>query len=473
MVAVAASGVLALLVALPGIGVRATYGAQLTADEPHYLITAISLAEDGDLDVSDELAEERWRSFHQAQLPIQEQVLDDGRQLAPHDPLLPLLLAVPWVLGGWVGAKGAVALLAGVLAALTTWTAIRRFDVRPVTAGVVVAALSAAWPLSGYATQVYPELPAALATVAVVAVALAPGPPGRGRVVALATLVSALPWLAIKYVPVAAGLTGVLLWQWWRGGHHRAAAWVAGLLAASGAAYLGLHQYWYGGWTVYAAADHFADRGEFAVVGFDPNLPGRARRLVGLLVDRDFGLAAWQPLWLLAVPGLAVWGRRRPSGWAWVVVPLAAGWLNATFVALTMQGWWVPGRQVVVVLPLAGVALAWWLDRASRAWRVVAAALGGLGVLSYGWLVADGLRQRLTWVVDFASVGDPLYGLRRSVLPNYLQVSPATWAWQSLWLVVLGLLVWAALRGDGGAPHRRPQPPSTASDPDSMTASSA
>lgn len=448
--AVVASGVLALALALPGIGVRATDGAQLTADEPHYLLTAVSLAEDRDLDVSDELDEQRWRAFHEAELPVQEQVLDDGRQLAPHDPLLPVLLAPAWAVGGWVGAKAALALFAGALAALTTWTAVRRCDVRPVTAGVVVTALSAAWPLAGYATQVYPELPAALVTVAVVAVALAPGRPGRGRAAGLALLVSALPWLAVKYVPVAAALAGLLVWRWWRAGHRSATAWVTGLLAVSGLAFLGLHQAWYGGWTVYAAADHFVERGEFAVVGFDPNLPGRARRLVGLLVDRDFGLAAWQPLWLLAAPALAVWLRRRPAGWAWVVVPLGAGWLNATFVALTMQGWWVPGRQVVVVLPLAAVALAWWLDRAGRAWQAAAGVLGALGVVTYAWLVVDGLRGRLTWVVDFASVGDPVYALRRAVMPNYLQVSPATWAWQSLWLLGLGLAVWLALRQDRG-----------------------
>lgn len=469
--AVVVAGVLATLVALPGIGVRATYGAQVTADEPHYLVTAISLAEDGDLDVADELAEERWRAFHEAGLPIQERVLPDGRQLAPHDPLLPLLLAVPVAVGGWIGAKVALAVLAGVLAALTTWTAVRRFGVRPVAAAAVVTGLSAAWPLAGYATQVYPELPAALATVAVVAVGLAPGPPRARHVAGLVVLVSALPWLAVKYAPVAAALAAVLTWQWWRGGHRRALAWLLGLLALSGVAFLGLHQLWYGGWTVYAAADHFVDRGEFAVVGFDPNLPGRARRLVGLLVDRDFGLAAWQPLWLLAVPGLAVWVRRRPAGWAWVVVPLAAGWLTATFVALTMQGWWVPGRQVVVVLPLAGIALAWWLDRAGRAWRTAAVALGTVGAVGYAWLVVDGLHERLTWVVDFATVGDPSYAARRTIMPDYLQVSAATWAWQSLWLLVLGLLVWAALRD--ARRDEATQASVTSRTPVSSTASSA
>jgi hypothetical protein len=446
--AVVLVGVVACLAAAAGIGVRATYGAQTTADEPHYLLTAISLAEDGDLDVSDELADERYRPFHEAGLPVQERVLADGRQLAPHDPLLPVLLAVPWAVGGWVGAKAALALLAGVLAALTTWTAVRRFAVPPRTAALVVAGLSLAWPLSGYGTQVYPELPAALATVATVAVARAPGPPRTRRVLGLVLLVSSLPWLAVKYVPVAAALGGVLAWRWWRDGHRRALVATGTLLAVAGLAYLGLHHAWYGGWTVYAAADHFVGRGEFAVVGFAPDLPGRARRLVGLLVDRDFGLAAWQPLWLLAVPALAVWVRRRPAGWAWVAVPLAAGWLNATFVALTMQGWWLPGRQVVVVLPLAGIALAWWLGRAARAWSVAALALGAVGVVGYAWLVVDGLRERLTWVVDFASVGDPTYAVRRAVMPDYLQVSPATWSWQGLWLALLAALAWLAVRGD-------------------------
>ena len=174
--------------------------------------------------------------FHEAGLPIQEQVLPDGRQLAPHDPLLPALLALPWLLGGWVGAKAALAVLAGLLAALTTWTTVRRFGVRPWVGAAVVAGLSSAWPLAGYATQVYPELPAALATVGVVAIATAPGAPRARHVLGIVLLVTALPWLAVKYVPVAAALGGVLAWRWWRGGHAHPLPWAVGSLAVSGVA---------------------------------------------------------------------------------------------------------------------------------------------------------------------------------------------------------------------------------------------
>src|SRR4029453_7671347 len=80
---------------------------------PQYLLTAISLAEDRDLDIADELAEGRWRPFHALPLPEQTEPLADGRRLSPHDPLLPLLLAGPVAAGGWGGAKLGLAAVAG------------------------------------------------------------------------------------------------------------------------------------------------------------------------------------------------------------------------------------------------------------------------------------------------------------------------------------------------------------------------
>ena len=59
-----------------------------------------------------------------------------------------------------------------MLAALLVWTAHRRFAVPLGVAAGTVLAFGVAAPLSAYATQVYPELPAALAVTA----AIAPSP---------------------------------------------------------------------------------------------------------------------------------------------------------------------------------------------------------------------------------------------------------------------------------------------------------
>src|SRR5262249_60601890 len=59
-----------------GIPAHAPSGARVTADEPQYLLTAISLGEDGDLDIFDELESERYRRFHRVDLPRQTWPLD-------------------------------------------------------------------------------------------------------------------------------------------------------------------------------------------------------------------------------------------------------------------------------------------------------------------------------------------------------------------------------------------------------------
>ena len=42
---------------------RSTYGAQVSVDEPQYLLTALSIGEDLDLDISDEIEEENSEVF--------------------------------------------------------------------------------------------------------------------------------------------------------------------------------------------------------------------------------------------------------------------------------------------------------------------------------------------------------------------------------------------------------------------------
>ena len=421
---------------------RATYGARVTADEPQYLLTAVSLAEDLDLDIADERREGRYRDFHEAGLPVQEVELDGGRRLSPHDPLLPVLLAGPVAVGGWLGAKLALAAMAGALAALTAWVAIRRFGVSQPTAVATVLAFGLAAPLALYGAQVYPELPAALAVT--VAVAALTGSGSRRDVAVLGLAVTALPWLSVKYAPVAAVLAALgIVGLWRRRDLGAAVTFVAGL-ALAGLAYALVHRLVYGGWTVYAAGDHFTG-GEHTVMGSDPDYADRSVRLAGLLVDRGFGLAAWQPAFLLAVPALAALVRRRPAHWQVLALPLVAGWLVATFVALTMHGWWWPGRQVVVVLPLVVLAVARWADGLPRLRPVlwVAAALGASVV---GWLVVEALLHRLTLVVDFESTTHPFVRAWRLVLPDYRQPGLRTWSLHAVWLAGLAALAVAGWR---------------------------
>ena len=436
----AALAVVVFAAAAAGIGARATYGAQTTADEPQYLLTAISIAEDGDLDIADELGAQRWRAFHEAQLPVQTKPLPGGREISPHDPLLPLLLALPVALGGWVGAKLATAAMAALLAAAIAWVAVRRLRVAPAVALPTVGVLGASAPLAAYGTQIYPEIPAALAVTAALGVLLH-GLDRRGCWVLTASVI-ALPWLAVKYVPVAAALAGVAIVRLLRDDRRRSAAGLAIALAAAGVVFAVVHVAVWTGLTAYASGDHFVG-GEFTAVGSSPNYLGRSVRLIGLLVDRQFGIAAWQPAWLLLVPAAVLVARRRVPHSTMLLVVLGVGWLNATFVALTMQGYWFPGRQVVVVLPAAILVLL--LAGRDVPWlRRVVPLVGLVGVWSYGWLVAAGRSGAITWVVDFFTVGDPWYRAWSALLPAYTSPSSATWVRHTLWLAAAAAAAGAA-----------------------------
>ncbi|AXV07193.1 Glycosyltransferase [Euzebya pacifica] len=453
---VVASALVALVGSLVGVGARATYGARTSGDEPYYLLTALGLARDGSLDIADEIEEEAFRPFHEIALDEQTTPLDaSGRRVSPHDPLLGVLLAPAMALppdAAWPAAKATLAILAALLAGLTTWVAVRRFEVRPAVAGLVVGGLSAAMPLASYGTQVYPEVPAALAVMVAVAVLTAPRV-GLRHVLGFVAAIVALPWLAVKYAPVAAVVVLLAGVRWWRDG-HRQLVWVgAGLLGLAGIAYLGLHQLWYGGWTVYAAGDHFVSGGELSVVGNAPNPFGRAKRLVGLLVDADFGIAAWTPAWFALPAAVAVVLRQRVTDrWA-LLAPAAGGWLTATFVALTMHGWWSPGRQVVVVLPLLVIVLARAADTLLRSRTAFTAGLAALlsGIVGWVWLAVEATTGGPVLIVDFAESGSPIRRALIGLLPDGRRAGVADDVLLLVWAVLLVGSAVAAWRRAGRA----------------------
>ena len=454
----AAVAIWVFAMALPAIGARASYNARVTGDEPQYLTTAISIAEDFDLDISDELEQRRFEPFHEISLNTQTIDLDDsGRRVSPHDPLLPALLALPMAVGGWVAAKTALAAMAAAAAAATVWLAVRRFAAPAGLAAVVVGAFFASPPLTAYATQVYPEMPAALCVLLVLAAVL--GPLGRrGRITALAGII-ALPWLSVKYAPVAAMLCIVLMARR-PVGRVRRIALSSAVLVLAGVVYLVFHRVVYGGWTAYASGDHFVD-GEFLVLGNDPDYRGRSIRLIGLFVDRGFGLAAWTPAYLMVLPAFASLWRWRPPGWAAATATVAAGYATATWLAYTMHGWWWPGRQLVVVMPVMVVAVTLLADR-FRVLLVPVLAGCAAGILNWIWLVAEASTGRRTLVVDFEMTSNPLYRGWSVLFPNHRDLDSValmlTWSWTA-GLLIAALWAWFKTQPQQASePDARPDP---------------
>ena len=428
-------GLSVFVVAALAIQARSTYNAQVTADEPQYLLTAISIGEDFDLDISDEINEGRFRSFHEVNLNPQTIALNEsGQKISPHDPLLPILLALPMKLGGWQAAKATLAFITGLTAAATLWLAVRRFNIAPTTATWIVAALFCAPPLTSYGTQIYPAMPAALCVVLGVAGATDVSSKFWSWISAL--MVVCLPWLGIKYVPLAAVIAVFLVWQ-----SRQSPGWTLRLqclfFLLSGALYIVIHQRVYGSWTVYATGDHFVNS-EWAVVGNSPNYGGRTRRLIGLIVDNRFGIAAWTPIYLLIPMTLTRMIRKRDEHWQLVTSLCLTGWAVATWVALTMHGWWWSGRQIVAVLPLFVVLLAKAVGRNRR--RLSFAIAGAaIGTFSWLWLVYETSTGKHTLIVDFERTSNPWYQLWQNLLPDHQIMSASDHVLTAAWFAIFAI----------------------------------
>jgi hypothetical protein len=332
-------------------------------DEPHYLTMAQSLWSDRDLDLTDELANAEYARFYAGTLSghISENS-PAGRKYSIHSPGLALLILPAYATWGHRGAQlvlSALAALAGVL----VFRAVR--DAIDERTGLLTWALFALTPpVPIYAVTLYPETPALAATAYFLWAAR--GRTGWGRALGAAAIAGALGWLHSKFVPLGAlGLLFTLM----RPCTMRVRAAAAALFALMVAGTL-----WYFH-ALYGSASLFA-----AIGPADLDLHRLPRSLLALFFDRQFGLFAIGPVWLLALPGMVMLFRMRLADAIRVLVlasvPIAAG---AAYV-----GWWggsaPPARYVIPALPAIALAAA----AAVRARKDVAGRAGGLRLVLVG-----------------------------------------------------------------------------------------
>ena len=71
-----------------------------------------------------------------------------------------------------------------------------------------------------------------------------------------------------------------------------------------------------------------------------------------------------------------------------------------------MHGWWWPGRQLVVVLPLAVIVIAVAADRSVLLFRSFAIA-AVIGLVTWLWTTIEAITRRHVLVVDFAQTSNP------------------------------------------------------------------
>jgi hypothetical protein len=184
-----------------------------TGDEPHYLITAESIAYDFDVDLRNDYAsaERVLRMVNVFPLGPDARVYRKSGELRPIRGVgLPAVLAPAVALGGLTGARIAMVLIAALLAD-QLYRLLRdlrlRWRYRVLAWGAAMFCL----PIVVFSSQIYPELAGALLVVVALRVIVV----GTSRPAALAlgsVAAAALLWLHVRYLPLSVGiLFGLLL----------------------------------------------------------------------------------------------------------------------------------------------------------------------------------------------------------------------------------------------------------------------
>ena len=355
------------------------------------LLIVESIASDGDVDLRDEYRSQAYHAWIDGDLmPVAG--LTGGRLHEPPGVGLGLLLAAPYAIAGPVGAELFVAALLA-LGFVAGAALARRLVPDPwATGSAVVAGLSA--PALGWSTAIAsePVAAAAVAGAALYTLRVRDEPTFR-RATTAALLIAVLPWLSIKFLPVAVVCAAALA-RWLRRRRRGFTAFAAlEVILVPAVMLISVNERLYGGLTPYAAVP-----GDATGASTFSDYVDRSERLVTLFVDADWGLLAWAPFGALAFLAMELLVRsvreRLSVALPEVVdVEVTAGFLVALCAAQVAVAAFLspvfeedaafPGRELLPVVPVAAALAAWGLRHAPR----IGATLGALTVLGGLWLL--------------------------------------------------------------------------------------
>lgn len=357
--------------------------APLTGDEPFYVMTAISILRDGDLNEANNYAQRDydelypsdpvpngwrgWPSFPR-DLPPHPGSSEREGLYTKHGLGLSFVIALPYETFGRTGAALSIMLIAALLAGQMYLLA-RESGAATNLATVLALALVITMPIGPYASLIFPEVPAALLLLYAVR-RLAARTNGWWQWLLTGAAIGFLPWLHQRFAPTAVVLSAFVLYRLIQRPSWTGIVTALIPIVAGGVSLLAYNQWLYG-MPLQPVEDH---------AGFN-GLSGTLNGATGLLVDAQWGLWIVAPVMLLALAAAPRWAEQVPR-LAWVALAAATPYLLLVAAYKVWWGeWGPPARYLVPIVPLAAGPLACWLARASLRARILTGALWAVGMV--------------------------------------------------------------------------------------------
>jgi hypothetical protein len=367
-----------------------------------------------------------WRRYYPLERDLQPVAgTINGHTVSEHRPLLSLLAAPGYALGGFAGFLWTETLF-GALATGLFYLLLRRRGLDPARAlwGWAVLAVGAPWLVFSQSAMV--EVLAGLVGLLWLGAWEGVIPEATAWL-----LPAVLPWIGTRFTVCAGG--AVLAWAWrWRG--RPAKACLPGLLLALSLGMNSLANHWILGDASIQA--YYSSNGRPMASVF--NVLQFPRYFFGMLIDQEFGLLPWAPVLLLSATGFSAWVRRRDS----LLLPLVSWSLPYVLLMGCFTDWhgdMAPARYLVALVPFAALAS---VEGAAalvpRRWPMWLAGLSWILALVMQVLpwFCFGKRQGESWPLRL--VGAAL-GLRLTpAFPSFIINTPQSYLW-ALGLVLVAL----------------------------------
>lgn len=355
-----------------------------TGDEPHYLLIAQSLVFDHDLDLANDYA-----GF---QMVAQIAISPSGQWLPAHSVGLPVLIALPYYLGGRLAVLLLMTGIASLIAANTFLLAYEfSSDLKTGFLAWLVTAFTP--PISIYAYLIYPELIGALLLVwgfrQLRRYYCEKRDLSSWRWFLLGCALAILPWLVMRFLPVASllGVVAIAIlgrrFNVDRSGSFRGACFLLFPVLASALAFLIFQHMMFGSLSPIANYLQAGAKVQEVRIG------GILESIPGWLLDRRGGLFWYAPVYLLALPGCLLLRRDNSGGGRLLIAVVVVQLLSLAPIGFWAQ-WAPPTRYLVFVIPLAGVCVAYALKFIHGRLLVgTSLALLLISLLNQGFTIAD------------------------------------------------------------------------------------
>jgi hypothetical protein len=401
-----------------------------TGDEPHYLLTAESIAFDGDVDLTNDYAS-RQRTLRVVNVypldpsPHAADYTGSGQLRPLHGVGLSALLAPGVALGGLTGARLVMILIAALLAH-QLYRLLSELGFRTPYRIAAWIATVFCLPILAFSSQVYPELPGALLVLVAIRVMIR-GAPTPAQLALGSAAAAALFWLHVRYFPISFALLLGLAYVATAGGRVggrgvRAAVADLGRSARLArarwrttalpvfvpyllilGAFFAAFQYWYGSpdprTPYYAYSSTNIGTGGWKFL-YDYGLHDLFNPLAGWI---PFVPVHW--LGLAALGCVVVW-----FGWPAVAcIAVATGYEVILASAGPVGGWGLPARYLIIAIPLIAVPLALVIQQIRLARIVFVPLLAGslifavAAVRDYLGLYPVGERQTIVGLRSIAT----------------------------------------------------------------------